>query len=289
MGYPLGKEPVKIGTRPMPEEQDVFQGTSAQDMQRVLWGLYVGDAPLIVRGCEVKGTSRMAYDVKPGVVYIPVGDARGMLVPVDGGTVSTTPAPSSGAREEWVYVDQTGAIKVAAGSLPAGTVGLDRRRVPAGVTATTSAPGIENHGFAMLLGASMGRLGQWTDTLGYRTVVPSWKQTVFAKTFTLATDRLLRFDLRQSMALEKPSNYKGSFVWEIIVDGSVFKSFELEVGEIAETKFVSVTRWMLRGEHTVSVVRRQQRDPNVKCLHYIGSSANWPGNGFELSDVGLAQ
>lgn len=289
MGYPLGKAPVKIGEVPTPETMPVFQGTEPVDMQRVLWGLYVGDAPLIVRGCEVTGTSRMAYKVAPGVVYIPVGEARGMLVPVDGATVSTEPAPSSGAREEWVYVDQTGAIKVAAGSLPAGTVGLDRRRVPAGVTATTSAPGIENHGFAMLLGASMGRLGQWTDTLGYRTVVPTWKQTVFAKTFTLATDRLLRFDLRQSMALEKPSNYKGSFVWEIVVDGAVFQSFELEVGEIAETKFVSVTRWMLRGEHTVSVVRRQQRDPNVKTLHYIGSSANWPGNGFELSDVGLAQ
>lgn len=278
MGYPLGKAPQEDGT-----------GHTPVDMQRVLWGLYVGDAPLIVRGCEVKGTSKMAYKVAPGVVYIPVGDARGMLVPVDGATVSTEPAPSSGAREEWVYVDQTGAIKVAAGSLPAGTVGLDRRRVPAGVTATTSAPGIENHGFAMLLGASMGRLGQWTDTLGYRAAVPTVKQTVFSKRITLATDRLLRFDLRQSIALEKASNYKGSFVWEILIDGAVFQSFELEVGEIAETKFVSTTRWMLRGDHTVTVTRRQQRDPNVKCLHYIGSSANWPGNGFELSDVGLAQ
>lgn len=278
MGYPLGKAPQSDGT-----------GHTPEDMQRVLWGLYVGDAPLIVRGCEVKGTSRMAYDVKPGVVYIPVGDARGMLVPVDGGTVSTEPAPSSGAREEWVYVDQTGAIKVTAGGLPAGTVGLDRRRVPAGVTATTSAPGIENHGFAMLLGASRGRLGQWTDTLGYRAAVPTVKQTVFSKRITLATDRLLRFDLRQSIALEKPSSYKGSFVWEILIDGAVFQSFELEVGEIAETKFVSTTRWMLRGDHTVTVTRRQQRNPNVKCLHYIGSSANWPGNGFELSDVGLAQ
>ena len=44
MAYPLGKAPQQDGT-----------GHTPEDMQRVLWGLYVGDAPLIVRGCEVTG------------------------------------------------------------------------------------------------------------------------------------------------------------------------------------------------------------------------------------------
>ncbi len=274
MGYPFGLAPDAEG-----------DGTTPEGLQRVIWSLYRAQAPLIVRGCEVTGTSSMKWAVAAGVVYIPTGDARAVLVPVDATTVPTSPAPSTGSRTDFLYVGVDGAVRVGA-SVPAGSALIGKRTVPAGITATTAAPAsVLDRGYAMLFGASMGRLLRWVDSTAYRGVLSSstTAQVVYSGNISLPTDRLLDFRLSQTAA----SDAKSSFVWEIWLDSTLFFAPEMVVDTIGDTKTYTASEWVLEGTHTISVKRRLAVNGGKPIIHVGGGTERRPGNRFEVVDIGM--
>ena len=283
MGYPLGKAPVKIGEVPTPETMPVFQGTEPVDMQRVIWSLFEANEPLIVRGCQVTGAASMEYKVSPGVVYIPNGAGRGILVPIDAATISADPAPSSGSRTDHIYADATGSVKVGS-YLPSGAVELDRRRVSAGVTSTSSAPGVADRRYATLAGAARGLVYSWVDPTGLRANWDGAYKTRCRTTITCDTDRHVDFRLTQSMG----SNDHGSAMWEIWIDGKRWQSREFEVTLRWDSRFSACTAHLTAGTHDIEL-RAKKETGSKPFIYGGGGNAKQPGNRFEVVDLGAAR
>lgn len=285
MGNPIGLAPDESGN-----------GTRPVDMQRWIWSLYRTNTAQIARGGEVTGRSSMSYQVNPAIIIIPSGAQRAIAVPVDGGTVATAAAPSSGTRTDYVYVGQDGAVKVGT-SQPANTALLDKRTVPAGITATTATTStLGNRKYAPLFGSSMGRIAAWHESLADGANIPAARQRVAALTFTLDSDRRLSFTLQQSYDLNRAANQGSlddgwkvaSFVWEYYIDGVHRLSLELGVQDFAETKSNVYEFDTLAGTHTVEVYRRRRLvgRPDDQSIHRKGGASNWPGTSFKINDLG---
>ena len=288
MGYGVGLAPDGSGN-----------GTTPADLQRWIWSLYRVSKGQIARGLEVTGRSDMSYAVAPGVVIIPTGTAMAVAVPVDAVNVNTPAAPSSGSRTDYIYVGQDGAVMVGA-SQPANTALLDKRTVPANITATTATTSLlGNRKYAPLFGGSMGRIAAWHSNQADLSVVPTSRMLCTAITLTLDSDRRLSFTLQQSYELSRGANIGdpaeawkvASMIWEYWIDGVHRMSLEMGVEAFAETKQNSFEFDMLAGTHTIEVYRRRRLEgaPGDEVLHRQGGSNNWPGTTFKINDTGAIE
>ena len=79
-------------------------GTTPEDIQIITAAEYPEAG--IISGCEVAGTSTMAWKISSGAVVVHLAEGRAVSVPVHAQTVSTQPAPATGSREEYIYVKQ---------------------------------------------------------------------------------------------------------------------------------------------------------------------------------------
>jgi len=185
MGHPFGKAPLADGT-----------GTTPTDLQRVIGSMYMNSGLLPNGGGRSTGTSGMAYKVDAGAAFMWTSSSAklGMLVPFEATTVQTDAAPATGTRTDTIYVDGNGGVRIAIGStsIPSG-VKIAEWKVPAGITATTSAQESVNRNFAIPAGATLGRLAQWKDPGGGR--VGASQITRHTEQFALPSDRLIRVDL----------------------------------------------------------------------------------------------
>lgn len=287
MGYAIGKAPTKTGEVATPATMPVHEGTSPEDFQRWIWSLYRSDTPSLARGGVVSGTSTMAYNVAPAALIIPQGDSRRIVAITDRVTVPTAPAPSSGTRTDIIYAGSDGAVKVGT-SLPANNVMLDRRTVPAGITATTATSStLGDRRFAPLVGGSMGRLISWEESVGHGYHFPAAQTVVMNKTITLEEDRLIDWRFFQTIALDGGLDGEwASMKWDLLIDGSVQRSWEMKVENIAETKYFNMNSALTAGTHTVTLRRTVKRDIKKALVYYKGASGNWPGTNFTAIDIG---
>lgn len=286
MGYPIGLAPDGSGN-----------GTKPVDMQRWIWSLYRVDTAQIARGLEVSGRSNMTYAFNSGVIIIPTGAQRAIAVPVDGGTVPTAAAPSSGTRTDYIYVGQDGAVKVGT-SQPEDTALLDKRTVPAGITATTATTSLlGNRKYAPLFGSSMGRLAYWSQSDADLTKQTDARKRMCALTFTIDSDRRVDMGLQVSYEMARNANSgpdvgkTASFLWEIWIDGVHRRSVEIAVESFADTKQNRVTWDMLAGTHTVELYRTRRligtSDPtNDFPVYRHGGAHKWPATSLTIVDIG---
>lgn len=285
MGYAVGLAP-----------DENKNGTKPADLQRWIWSLYRADTAQIVRGLEIGGRSNMSYSVNAGVIVVPVGAQRAIAVPVDGGTVATTPAPSSGTRTDLIYVGQDGAVKVGT-SQPANTALLDKRRVPAGVTATTSTASLlGNRKYAPLFGSSMGLVAYWDESGADGSRVTDARKRMCALTFTNDSDRRMELTIQQTYEMTRTANSgtdgwkQASFVWEIWLDGEKIRDVELGCESFAETKQNRATKTILAGTHTIELYRKRRLMGNVGADDYpvlrTHGSETWTGTSFAITDLG---
>jgi len=277
MGYAVGKAPLEDGT-----------GTTPEDFQRWIWSLYRTGGSAIAAGGEVSGTSTMAYSVEPAASILSSGDRRRYVSLSERVTVPTAAAPSSGSRTDYIYVGSDGAVMVGS-SQPTNTALLDKRLVPAGITATTATTSLlGNRRYAPLRGGTMGRLISWEEPYGHGYHLPAAQTTVMNETMTLDEDRLVDFRFFQTLALDTTSDSVWSSVkWDLLIDGNIQRSWEMKVENIAETKFFSMNSLVTAGTHTVTLRRAVKRDSNNAILYYKGASGNWPGTNFSAIDLGM--
>lgn len=289
MGYGFGLAPDAQGN-----------GTTPDDLQQVLWGLYDAGKPAIVSGLKVSGRSDMTYAVTAGVAAIPTSSVKVVLVPIAAVNVSTTAAPSSGTRTDYISVGLDGAVSVST-TKPTDRAIIDVRTVPANITATTATTStLGNRLFAPLRGGMAGEVVYWSHGVANGTAITDalgFERTMMTRTFTLDTDRRLDFALQASYEMSRPANtyswgWKTStFVWSVWLDGVRRWSVELGIEEFPETKFASTTFGVPEGTHTVEL-RRERRllgtddHPNDRPIYRSGGTENWPGTVFKIVDMG---
>lgn len=289
MGYPVGLAPNGAG-----------DGTEPEDVQRWIWSLYRSENPGIARGLTVTGRSDMRYNISSGVVILPNGDQQAIAVPVSAVNVSTLPAPSSGSRTDYIYVGADGAVGVGT-SQPANTALIDKRTVPAGITATTATVSqLGNRNFAPLYGSSMGQLMYWKHSAADLTQIKDsagQERTMVTDTITIDSDRRLEFQLQVSMEMTRGSNTKAwgwkrdTFVWSIWIDNVRRWSTELGVSEFPETKFASVDIPLTAGTYKIELRRTRRligtEEPSTDFPRLrTGGSEQWPGTTFKVMDQG---
>lgn len=260
MGYPYPKAPLADGT-----------GSTSADMQRIIGAQYLNSGVLPNGGLTVEGTSTMAYKVNPGALFMWTDfSARlGMLVPVDGITVPTTAAPSTGTRTDTIYVDGDGAVRVVpSASIPNG-VAVARFSVPAGITATTSASQSLDRNFALATGSSLGRLAQWKDPGGG--VVGGDEATRFSGRFFLPSDRLIRLDI--TTTIKSSTATPGTAQFEVEFDNGAGSTRRMLAAHTSNWT-TTTSSWSFvasEGDHTLT----------IKTKNYAGGSFIF-GNSTDL-------
>ena len=114
---------------------DKGNGTTPDDIQAITAAEYPEAG--IISGCEVTGTSTMAWKVSAGAAVVHLAAGRAVRVPVPAQTITTAPAPPTGTRSEYIYVKQNtvatdGNINATVGvgaSVPANAVMLSQRNI----------------------------------------------------------------------------------------------------------------------------------------------------------------
>ena len=276
MGYPWPKAPLEDGT-----------GTSPTDLQRIVGAQYVSSGILPNGGLTVEGTSGMAYKVNSGACFMWVSSSSrlGMLVPVEGTTVNTIPAPSTGSRIDTVYVDGDGSVRVVQGTTIPGGVAIARFTVPAGITATTAAQQSLDRHFAIPTGASMGLLHRFHDPASgvAGNVSPV---TLGSGRFNLSSDSWVRFDLTHCIGGE--SGEATVMRWRVYIDDILETAFTTRAEwTIPQVNHMSFTKQLSEGAHKVHYV--QDRFYGARFIHHKGGADAWPGNRFEVWHSGATQ
>ena len=90
------------------------ESTTWQEMQRINAGWFQKPmVPGIVgEGLVVSGLASMSYRVSTGSMYMPTDQDMGTIFGVAGGDFPTVPAPASGSRIDYIWVDGGGQIRV---------------------------------------------------------------------------------------------------------------------------------------------------------------------------------
>ncbi|MFE5777074.1 hypothetical protein [Brachybacterium sp. NPDC056505] len=301
MTHGIGKPPIQVGEEPTPETMPIFEGSTPEDMQRWIWSLYRTQGPALVRGAVVTGTSSMEYAVEDGVAIFPGGEAQTIAVPFAATTVATPDAPTSGTRDDYVYVTDEGAVQVQAGSQPEGTALLDVYRVPANVTATTAAAStLGNRTYAPLFGASMGLVAYWKQSAADKAKQTDARKLMGTLTFTLESDRRVDMGLQVCYEMSRNANTgedvgkRATFTWEFVIDSELARTIVLGVEDYAEVKQNRATFNLLAGTHTIKLYRTRglvgtsHPDEDYPVIRYQGTE-NWPATSLSVMDVGAIE
>jgi hypothetical protein len=214
-------------------------------------------------------------------------------VPTEALLLQTAEAPSTGKRTEYIYVSNDGVIRVGA-TQPAGTALIDKREVPAGITATTATKSLlGDRKYAPIYGASMGIISRWEDPLAYLATVSDARKKVGTLTFTIDSDRTLDFALQVSYDQKAAANTSedtgkaASFVWEIWIDSKKRRSIELAVHSWGETKQNSASFNLTAGTHTVDLYRTRRMKSGGVIVYKGGTSSGaWPDTSLSIVDRG---
>lgn len=276
-------------------------GTTPDDIQTITAAEYAN--PGIIAGCEVTTSTNMSYNIVEGAVLVQISAGRRVRVPVQSQNIPTAPAPATGSRTDIIYVKQNfpatdgnNAVVVGVGTaLPANSVEIRRRIIPAGITSTAQSMAAGNTRYARPIGSTLGALGGSVDTDG--TV---HAEGVFARgsvSFYLPTDRSVEFSLQScvstdtSAANNGPRVPGGSVMYKIYVDGVLQRSFERGYSTLWDVQHFEFGMPLNVGTHTASytVERRWvEQGATGKWRVRHGGADKFPGDIFQITDRGVA-
>lgn len=281
-------------------------GTTTEEMQRMIAADYRTAG--IVDGCKVSGTSGMSYSISAGAVIIDTGTDMAIKVAVAAQTVPTTAAPATGSRTDTIYVVQefptannpaaNSYVAVTSGSVPANAIVIDRRNVPAGVTATTATTSVHNRKYALPIGGSLGRLHLAIDT-NESPHNSSALLTRGAGRFYVPTDRDVEFNMVSTVSMSDsggftPDQYwNASVIYKFYVDGQLVKSWEREYSRIWDSRQLSFVMALSEGTHDVYYTVQSKWIPDLVLSQYrywavrYGGSQQYNGDQFRVYDRGV--
>lgn len=273
-------------------------GTTTADMQRIIAATYASDG--IVDGTDVSGTSTMNYSIQAGAVVLNTGTDMAVLVPVAATTIPTEPAPATGSRTDTIYVrqmfptagdpDNSSFVGVTSGTAPTNSYIIDRRTVPAGVTATTATTSIHNRKFALTIGGSLGTRFFETITSGRHTTE---EVTRGAGAIVCPTDRDVDFRFLSTISAVNADGTvtpgsTGSVRYKLFIDGEHVRTFERVFDTFWETKQFSYLARLTEGRHTFYyTVQRSAAVTGISWEVRHGGVHKFAGDVLHVLDVGV--
>lgn len=275
----------------MPSAEGV--GTSEQDLQRIVGAQYHTSGILPTGGCEVEGTSGMAYEVSPGAIVLHYGDGLALMHAVEGQTILTPPAPATGSRVDRIAMDRDGFVRVVEGPAPAGGITLRTFTVPAGITATEDAQASDfDRNYAIPAGASLGRLHAYHDPANNVVGKKGEVQKGFGE-FELPSDRLVRFDLTHCVSAlqnDTPGVDSAAVRWRVYIDDLLELSFHTRATwRNPQVNFMSFTTLLREGSHRVHYMQDQTEGMDSGFVMHKGGDGAYPGMRFEVWDAGVSR
>lgn len=279
-------------------------GTTPDDIQIITAAEYATAG--IIKGCEVTTTSNMSYNIVEGAVVIRLSTGRMIRVPVQAQNIPTSAAPATGSRADLIYVKQNfpatdgnNAVVVGVGtSLPANSVEIGRRTIPAGITSTAQSVAAGNRIYAQLTGASRNLLATHRDT---DTTVrkPGEVITRGATSFTLPTDRLIEFRVTgviaagnwNSRTTSAPFGHWGTVKIKLYVDDTIQGTWEHQFDSFNRPLAISHLIEITPGVHTVRyTLQTEYTPPNMPGEWRVvsGTAESYPGLRFHVLDRGVA-
>lgn len=279
-------------------------GTTPDDIQTITAAEYATAG--IIKGCEVTTSTNMSYNIVEGAVVIRLSAGRMIRVPVQAQNIPTTAAPATGSRADLIYVKQNfpatdgnNAVVVGVGTaLPANSVEIGRRIIPAGITSTAQSTATGNRIYAQLTGASRNLLATHRDT---DTTVrkPGEVITRGATSFVLPTDRLVEFRMTGVIAAENwntrttanPFGQWGTVKIKLYVDDTVQGTWEQYFDTFNRAASISHLIEITPGVHTVRYTFETAYTPPSMSGNWrviSGTAENYPGLRFHILDRGVA-
>lgn len=249
MAHPLG----------LPSEQlpdGSWVGTTPQGIQRVLGQMYMSSGILPGNRTEhrVEGTAGWSYKVPAltAFMWISYASRRGVLVPVEAETIPISAPVGGASRTDTIYIDLSGAVKVAEGrtSAPSG-VEIDRMVIPAGATNTQGATSNWDIKYAIPTGASLGQLVHWDFPAATWSGATGQDVVRHTKRFTVPSDRLVRVEL--SVSTQSTSSANGWSAIGVEIDGTWRRALHAAYDGREETRSATWTAELSAGAHTLTV------------------------------------
>jgi hypothetical protein len=217
-------------------------GLDALTLRRIIKGKWTNTG--ITTGLAVSGRSNLQYAVSAGMAVCSMSDADGYTEAYYPGGVTenaVSAADATYARIDTVYMlantgspdnlihvdvkQGTPSATPVAPSLPSGATALRRMKLPAGATTTAAASPVDSADYAIPYGVSLGRLANSKVTADYTVQEDNkWHQQV-AVSFTLPTDRLLRFTWKAACTTgpgrdTDRNDSMGSYFLQLRLDGN---------------------------------------------------------------------
>lgn len=293
MAFPIGLPSEDLG-------DGNWAGRTPEGEQRVIGQLFWNDGIIPGRrpddGNKVQGTSGWSYFIPAfaALVWVNRPERTAVIVPMESTTVPITPPVGGATRTDTLYVDTDGVVKVNEGSngAPGGTVIIGKPVIPAGASNTQGITDIHDTRYAIPTGASLGQLHHYHDPAdgGKGPVGDVTKGT---GTFTLPSDRIMRFDMLHcfSAIQESPTDNPSVTVrWRLYIDGLIETTFTSRATRAApQISQMSYYKELPVGTHTVHYVQDQiEGISGPGWRPHKGGGDAWPGMRFEVWDGGVA-
>lgn len=215
-------------------------GHTTEDAQLITAAEY--ENPGILAGCKVVGTTGKNWKVEPGAVVIALDPTHYLKTPVGDSVVPMPDPPAVGSKTYSIYVKQKfpatdGSNTVfvgAADKVPANSVEIGKRIVPAGATSANDTIPAGNTIYARAKGATLGMLAESTDVGGDIRGGAEYKKG--AVTVEVPTDRFVELSLSSCVSTANSESGEGSLLYSFYLDGQLVTSWERKYDKYWETK-----------------------------------------------------
>lgn len=284
----------------------IIDATTPQDMQLIIDAQYQNAG--ILTGAYIGLRSDMKVDVYDGAVVMKWNNRGSILVPVYRQTITLDPAPATGDVTVSFYVEQAdtatskaASVVMTTGAVPTGRVVLDKIRVPAGTTKTSTCTRVWDRVYAQHAQSTQGRLAVAVDQGGdVRKKGTRYKKC--AQRFTVDTDREVNIKLSITAGRTNASGVSSigtvagtaaSLRYSMYLDDQLVRTFELGIDRRWMTQQVESMHTVSRGAHTVHIVSEWEHDgdmsTNTNWVVRWGGAEKFPGDALTVFDAGVAR
>lgn len=269
-----------------PDTGNIVSGTDSRDIRRVTSALYT---PGVISGGIVTTNPDMTYSISEGVACVKMAQGENVLIPIPQTTLATDPGGTS-SRTDYIYAKQndpatdgTSSVDVyvsTSSTIPAGSVQLDKYRIPAGASSTNAGNRAGKVDYSIPYGTSGHSL--WWHTIKHNGPMTEIADQV-SGTFYLPTDRAVEFSALSTLDVVGQA---ASLYFRLSIDG--IQKIILPTGPLTTwytSHFLAYTFALGPGEHTVSVKFTASGDmADINCRYSEGNNA---GIVMKLRDDGI--
>lgn len=296
-GIPEIKVAEATGTEPA-----VYQGTTAQDIQRITAAQYQNAG--ILTGCKVMLRADWKVLITAGGVIVDLGSDLAAAVPVYEQAMALQPAPAVGERVDTIYVQQVATasdnlakVAITSGSAPVNSIILDKLRVTAGATKTNQLTSAWDRRYARSSQSSQGRISSAVDSRN--TVRTEGPYKACSQRFYVDTDRHVNLKLSVTARRCKPNGDSiypyhesiGSVIYRVFIDNTLVRSFEVMVTGLSSTTQLETMHEVAMGAHTVHIESQagsKGSQPDIGWQIMYGGTNKYNGDSLTVFDAGVA-